>query len=74
MILRYEDSSLRKNMQKPFGAPFADEEIPAIVDYRVRVLRRRTRDSGCDSAGSTARSGRVADRENEPALMPCVVQ
>ena len=26
-----------KKMKKPFGAPFADEDIPAIVDYLVRT-------------------------------------
>ena len=26
-----------KRMQKPFGAPFADEDIPAIVDYLVKT-------------------------------------
>jgi hypothetical protein len=26
-----------KKMQKPFGAPFADEDIPAIVDYLVKT-------------------------------------
>jgi len=24
-------------MKKPFGAPFADEDIPAIVDYLVKT-------------------------------------
>lgn len=26
-----------KKMKKPFGAPFADEDIPAIVDYLVKT-------------------------------------
>jgi hypothetical protein len=26
-----------KKMQKPFGAPFADDDIPAIVDYLVKT-------------------------------------
>ena len=26
-----------KKMQKPFGAPFADEDVPAIVDYLVKT-------------------------------------
>lgn len=26
-----------KKMKNPFGAPFADEDIPAIVDYLVRT-------------------------------------
>lgn len=26
-----------KKMQKPFGAPFADEDIPAIVDYLAKT-------------------------------------
>ena len=26
-----------KKMKSPFGAPFADEDIPAIVDYLVKM-------------------------------------
>ena len=26
-----------KKMKTPFGAPFADEDIPAIVDYLVKT-------------------------------------
>jgi hypothetical protein len=26
-----------KKMKKPFGAPFSDEDIPAIVDYLVKT-------------------------------------
>jgi len=26
-----------KKMKSPFGAPFADEDIPAIVDYLVKT-------------------------------------
>src|ERR1700722_15232860 len=26
-----------KKMQKPFGAPFPDDDIPAIVDYLVKT-------------------------------------
>ncbi len=26
-----------KKMKNPFGAPFADEDIPAIVDYLVKT-------------------------------------
>ena len=26
-----------KKMKKPFGAPFAEEDIPAIVDYLVKT-------------------------------------
>ncbi len=26
-----------KKMKKPFGAPFSDDDIPAIVDYLVKV-------------------------------------
>ena len=26
-----------KKMKKPFGAPFADDDIPAIVDYLVKT-------------------------------------
>ena len=26
-----------KKMQKPFGAPFADEDIPSIVDYLAKT-------------------------------------
>ena len=32
----YWDATVRK-MKKPFGAPFPDEDIPAMVDYLVRT-------------------------------------
>jgi sulfite dehydrogenase len=43
--VQYQPSSLPrgyweatvKKMQKPFGAPFADEDIPAIVDYLAKT-------------------------------------
>jgi sulfite dehydrogenase len=32
----YWDATVTK-MKKPFGAPFPDEDIPALVDYLVRT-------------------------------------
>ena len=32
----YWDATVRK-MKKPFGAPFPEEDIPAMVDYLVRT-------------------------------------
>ena len=32
----YWDATVKK-MKKPFGAPFPDDDIPAIVDYLVRT-------------------------------------
>ncbi len=32
----YWDATVRK-MKKPFGAPFADEDIPAMVDYLTKT-------------------------------------
>lgn len=32
----YWDATVKK-MKKPFGAPFADDDIPAIVDYLVKT-------------------------------------
>jgi sulfite dehydrogenase len=37
-----------KRMKKPFGAPFPDEDIPAMVDYLVKVY-------GAEQAPASAR-------------------
>ena len=40
----YWDATVKK-MKKPFGAPFPDDDLPAMVDYLVRTY-------GAERAGS----------------------
>ena len=49
----YWDATVKK-MRKPFGAPFPDEDIPAMVDYLVRTYGAEPLAAG---AGNTATQG-----------------
>ncbi|MGO4813121.1 c-type cytochrome [Cupriavidus sp. 2MCAB6] len=52
----YWDATVKK-MKKPFGAPFPDEDIPAMVDYLTKTY----------GAERTAYAGKAAAQANAPA-------
>ncbi|MGT2432276.1 SorB family sulfite dehydrogenase c-type cytochrome subunit [Cupriavidus basilensis] len=52
----YWDTTVKK-MKKPFGAPFPDEDIPAMVDYLAKTY----------GAERTAYAGKAAAQANTPA-------
>lgn len=45
----YWEASVKK-MQQPFGAPFADEDIPAMVDYLVKTYGAERGAAGAEPA------------------------
>lgn len=55
-----------KKMKKPFGAPFADEDIPAMVDYLVKIYGAERSPANTAAAGLTA-AQRVGASVQTPA-------
>lgn len=64
----YWDATVKK-MKKPFGAPFADDDIPAIVDYLVKTYGAERPAAPAAAAGAvtiTAAATPAATTQNQP--------
>ncbi len=67
----YWDATVRK-MKKPFGAPFPDEDIPAMVDYLTRTYgaeRTAYADRGAVQGNAPAPAAAAATGSHDPQAL-----
>ena len=64
----YWDATVKK-MKKPFGAPFAEEDIPAMVDYLVKTYGAERGAQGAASSAAAPAQVAASGAQDAAALL-----